>query len=55
MEHGDFIEGIRAAIIDKDKSPKWSHDLTGVPDEAVAAMLRPVTGETVTFERRSEA
>ncbi len=55
MEHGDFIEGIRAAIIDKDKSPKWSHDLTGVPQAEVAAMLRPVTGENVTFERRSEA
>lgn len=55
MEHGDFIEGIRAAIIDKDKSPKWSHDLIGVPDADVAAMLQPVTGENVTFERRSEA
>jgi 3-hydroxyisobutyrate dehydrogenase len=55
MEHGDFIEGIRAAIIDKDKSPKWSHDLTGVPEADVAAMLQPVAGENVTFERRSEA
>jgi len=25
MEHGDFIEGIRAAIIDRDKTPKWRH------------------------------
>ncbi|MEJ6398683.1 enoyl-CoA hydratase/isomerase family protein [Yoonia sp. 208BN28-4] len=33
MEHGDFIEGIRAAIIDRDRSPKWQHatwqDVTG--------------------------
>ena len=54
MEHGDFIEGIRAAIIDKDKSPKWSHDLGGVCDADVAVMLQPVDGEQVTFERRSE-
>ncbi len=25
MEHGDFIEGIRAAIIDRDRTPKWRH------------------------------
>jgi enoyl-CoA hydratase len=25
MEHGDFLEGIRAAIIDKDRSPNWRH------------------------------
>ena len=25
MEHGDFLEGIRAAIIDKDRSPQWQH------------------------------
>lgn len=25
MEHGDFLEGIRAAIIDRDKTPKWRH------------------------------
>ncbi|MDB2369120.1 enoyl-CoA hydratase/isomerase family protein [Octadecabacter sp.] len=23
VEHGDFLEGIRAAIIDRDRSPKW--------------------------------
>jgi enoyl-CoA hydratase len=23
MEHGDFLEGIRAAIIDKDRTPRW--------------------------------
>ncbi len=43
MERGDFIEGIRAAIIDRDKTPKWRHtswrDVTGGD---VVAMTYPV-------------
>jgi enoyl-CoA hydratase/carnithine racemase len=33
MEHGDFLEGIRAIIIDRDRAPNWRHatweDVTG--------------------------
>jgi enoyl-CoA hydratase len=43
MEHGDFLEGIRAAIIDRDRAPTWRHagplDVAGVD---VANMLRPL-------------
>lgn len=43
MEHGDFLEGIRAAIIDKDRSPRWRH---GAPEDVtlveVARMLQPL-------------
>ena len=43
MEHGDFLEGIRAAIIDKDRNPTWKHasanDVTLVE---VARMLQPL-------------
>ena len=42
MEHGDFIEGIRAAIIDKDRAPKWQFADRDVPMAAVSKMLRPL-------------
>ncbi|QBY00701.1 enoyl-CoA hydratase/isomerase family protein [Rhodophyticola sp. CCM32] len=46
MEQGDFLEGIRAQIIDKDRAPKWAH---GAPRDVspaeVAQMLRPVRAE----------
>ena len=43
MEYGDFIEGIRAAIIDRDGAPKWKHDSAdAVPATDVSAMLRPL-------------
>lgn len=42
MEHGDFLEGIRAAIIDKDRNPKWHYSGTDVPMAAIAKMLRPL-------------
>jgi hypothetical protein len=41
-EEGDFIEGIRALVIDKDKSPKWQHGLTDPLLSAASAMLRPL-------------
>lgn len=42
MEKGDFLEGIRAAIIDKDRAPKWKHRLDGVSAADVAAILTPL-------------
>ena len=51
MEHGDFLEGIRAAIIDKDRKPKWKHGLTDPLDLEVVKMLMPVPGRPLTFER----
>lgn len=42
-EHGDFIEGIRAQIIDKDRTPRWRHDgPCDVTPLEVSRMLRPL-------------
>ena len=47
---GDFIEGIRALIIDKDRTPKWSHDdVLSVPHMDVVNMLRPLGDEKLKF------
>ncbi|MEL7181451.1 MAG: enoyl-CoA hydratase/isomerase family protein [Pseudomonadota bacterium] len=39
VAQGDFIEGIRAAIIDRDRAPKWQHESwDAVTEEDVAQM-----------------
>lgn len=44
---GDFVEGVRALLIDKDKQPKWSHEnVASVPEADVQALLTsPWNGE----------
>ncbi len=41
-EHADFLEGIRAAIIDKDRNPQWQYADQDVPLAAVSKMLQPL-------------
>jgi enoyl-CoA hydratase/carnithine racemase len=50
-ESGEFVEGIRAAIIDKDRNPKWTHTLDAPPAEMVVKMLMPLGAEKLTFEK----
>ena len=50
MEHGDFLEGIRAAVIDKDRSPNWQHDLDNPPSLAATKMLMPLGENKLTFD-----
>jgi enoyl-CoA hydratase len=53
MEHGDFLEGIRAAIIDKDKSPRWRHEsIDMLPATTVARMLMPLGAEGWTMQAK---
>lgn len=41
---GEFVEGVRAQIIDKDRNPVWKIDrIEDVPAEKIAEMLAPVS------------
>jgi enoyl-CoA hydratase/carnithine racemase len=53
MEQGDFLEGIRAAIIDKDREPKWKHTLDSLPGAAVLQMLQPLGENALTLEEET--
>jgi enoyl-CoA hydratase/carnithine racemase len=53
MDKGDFLEGIRAAIIDKDRDPHWQHALDSLPGTAVSSMLMPLGADALTFEREA--
>jgi enoyl-CoA hydratase len=39
---GELLEGIRAAVIDKDRNPVWRDDMDSLRSEEVAAMLAPL-------------
>ncbi|EJF75880.1 enoyl-CoA hydratase/isomerase family protein [Bartonella alsatica] len=42
----DFYEGVRAMLIDKDKTPKWQPDkLSNITDEMIDAYFQPIAKE----------
>ncbi len=50
-ERGDFIEGIRAAIIDKDRSPRWQHARAeDVTEDEITAMLAPLGADELNLQ-----
>ena len=51
VAQGDFIEGIRAAIIDRDRNPQWAHKApNAVPAVEVANMLIPLKEDALNWE-----
>jgi enoyl-CoA hydratase/carnithine racemase len=50
MELGDFLEGIRAQIIDKDRNPAWQYGDGVVPEQAINTMLAPLGPEALNFD-----
>lgn len=46
---GEFLEGIRAQVIDKDRAPVWRDSIGSLAATEVAAMLRPLGPEELSF------
>ena len=50
-EQGDFVEGIRAAIIDRDRNPRWRHQSwQEVPALEIASMTAPLGDAALQWE-----
>lgn len=44
-QHGELLEGIRAAIIDKDRNPQWRYaKLDDIPKDLIERILAPIAG-----------
>ena len=47
----DFYEGTRAAVIDKDRAPRWQPaTLTEVSDAEIARHFAPLPGDELSFD-----
>lgn len=50
LEEGEFLEGIRAAVIDKDRAPQWAKPgLADVSEADVDAMIASLNDNELTF------
>ncbi|ETX30633.1 enoyl-CoA hydratase/isomerase family protein [Roseivivax isoporae] len=49
LAEADFLEGVRALIVDKDKRPRWRHAADALTSEDVAHMFEPLDGVGLDF------
>lgn len=55
LEGGDFFEGVRARLIDRDNSPRWQHaSIEDVPDHAVERLFAPLQSGELVLKTRQE-
>ena len=52
LQDGELIEGIRAAVIDKDRTPKWKYPtLESVPQDMVDRLYQPAVDGDFTIDK----
>jgi enoyl-CoA hydratase/carnithine racemase len=49
ISEGDLLEGIRAAVIDKDRTPQWRDEFDSVRGSQVEAMLAPLGADDLSW------
>lgn len=55
LEAGDFLEGIRARIVDRDNAPRWRHATPAdVTATEVAAMLAPLGADELNLQNKTQ-